>query len=212
MIIDFDDSNMAKHIETFANNWKGPDFKALQEKRMDEIDLCQKKTINKFLKDNTDNYISRHDISLFKQWSVRLIHNILSKIKDNNIKYAFMIHLLSPHPNNGFKRFVIDKTFRKISTDVDGLKWSNYFPCDDFNFKQRNSLPKFVNLLQKMSTNQKKNRKRKWTTMENTIVDEKSYECKMQKIREIFSTLNKIQQQQLLMELNQMPPKKKLKK
>ena len=37
--------------------------------------------------------------------------------------------------------------------------------------------------------------------MENTIVDEKSYECKMQKIREIFSTLNKIQQQQLLMEL-----------
>ena len=212
--MDFDESNMEAHIQTFVKNWKGPVFSALKESTMINLDLCDKTALKKFFKENADNYISRHDISLFKKWSVKLIQNILSKIRhDDNLKYTFIIHLLTTHPNNENHRFVLGKTFRAISMGVDGVKWINHFQCNDFNFKEKVSLQKFVNLLQQKLRNQKKNRKRKFKQMENATVDEKSYECKMQKIHEIFLTLNQLEQQKLLVNLmNEMPPKKRLKK
>ena len=134
----------------FANAWKGPDWNQLKVTgAVKDVDLNQPDTVFRFFAKNADNYISRHDISLFKQWSVTVVHTALENIDNITLRYKFVIHLLRPHPNDGNKRFIVGKTFKKLSKDTDGFKWCRYIPCDNFNFHQKDALKSFIGWLEK---------------------------------------------------------------
>ena len=205
--------------DTFARNWDGPDFNSLNKKGpLKNVNLKVPKSINQFFTRNADNYISRHDISLFKKWSVNVVHTALMQISDNSSRHKFVIYLLRPHPNDNNKRFILAKTFRKLSKDADGLKWNDYFECGDFIFDQKDALKLFIEKLEEESMklqrreNQNK-RKRKRIKIEddddNQRISQHStkthfvteFDLKMTKIKQILSTLNHQERKQALMEL-----------
>ena len=141
---------MAEVAKIFANKWEGPKWNQCKPNGpIQKVDLSQIKTIERFFCKNADNYISRHDISLFKKWSVDMVHTGLQNIVDTASQYRFIIDLLAPNSNDGNKRFIVSKTFEKLSTTVDGFNWPRYFQsCHNFNFNQKDSMKLFIQWLE----------------------------------------------------------------
>lgn len=187
--------------ETFATNWCGPVWNALNEKGpINTVDLNKPKSITQFFTRNADNYISRHDVSLFKKWSVNVVHVTLMQIDDIESRLKFVIHLLRPHRNDNNKRFILGKTFKKLSKDADGLKWCEYFSCSNFKFDQKDALQLFTKWLEgelmKLNKNPINSNKRKRKRIKIEDDDDK-----INKIKQILSTLNPKEQQSVIMEL-----------
>ena len=147
-----------------------------------------------------DNYISRHDVSLFGKWSVNVVHTALQCIGDK-YKYKFVTLLLNPHPGNKNNRFIIGDTFRKLSKSVDGFKWDTYFPCNNSDF---GTLKSFISWLEKSNKPQlnKRKRKRKQILAENTSYNnhhnKHSVIQKLVKIHAIYTSFSQQEQQQML--------------
>lgn len=142
----FDDMITPK---TFAQWWTGPDWSTLTENgSIKKVNIDKPDSTEKFFRNNADNYISRHDITVFSRWSINVVRAALDNISDLKSQYKFTIRLLSPNPSNNNKRFILSKTFKMLSKDVDGFKWKQYFPCNGFNFKQKDALKLFISWLE----------------------------------------------------------------
>ena len=81
--VDIDSYNDMISPSAFANKWKGPVWIRLKENGpIKHVNIKDMKSIEKFFKNNADSYISRHDVRMFKKWSVNVVHAALKHIKD----------------------------------------------------------------------------------------------------------------------------------